>query len=194
MQVEAVDRGGEKVSEVMDRVAQLGADVRADEVDLGGEPERFQSGYDTFADAAFLAVGVFRVFVADELVGKCALAGADGFAFRLGGVGGGDGLDVDIAEDGEDFLRTQIHGAEIAQSLRPESADRVSAEGFFPLAADLGCDPLLDHIEELETDGVELGEVFRRHGIGRGFLARPWHEGQELRLPRTGERISQAAE
>ena len=77
MEVEAVDGGGEEVAEVMDCVAQLGADVRADEVDLGGEPQCFKGGNDALADAAFLAVGVFRVFVADQLVVEGALAGAD---------------------------------------------------------------------------------------------------------------------
>ena len=110
MEVEAVDGGREEVAEIMDGVAQLRADVRADEVDLGGEPEGFQGGDHSLADTAFLAIGVFRVFVADEFVVKRALAGADGLAFRLGGVGRKDGLDVDILENGEDLFRIEADG------------------------------------------------------------------------------------
>ena len=163
-------------------------------MDLGGEPQCFQGGNDALADAAFLAVGVFWVFVADQLVVEGTLAGADGFAFRLGGVGGEDGLDMNVAEDGEDLLGLEIHRLEVAQCLGPEPADGVRAEGFFPLAADLGGDALLDHIEELEADRVELGEVVGRDFAGGGFLARPWHEGEELRFPGAGEGVAQATE
>jgi hypothetical protein len=72
----------------MDRVAQFRVDIGAHRMDFSGQPECFKSGDDAFANAAFFPYGIFRIFVAHHFLIKNPLAGADGFAFRLGGVSG----------------------------------------------------------------------------------------------------------
>ena len=193
MHVQPIDRPREKVAQVVGCVAQLAGNVGPHQVDLCGAPECFQGGDHPLADSAALPFRVFRILVADHFVVERTVAFADAGALGLGRMGGEDRLDRHVFEYVQYLLRLQAHRLQVAQRPRPQAADRLRAQRPFTLAPDLRGHPLLDHVQQLESDRVELRQAVGRVADFR-LTAGPREIRQQLSLARAFQRVFQAAE
>ena len=110
-------------------------------------------------------------------------------ALCLGGVCGEDRLDTRLAEGQGDFRLAPSLGLHRGEGVRPETALRFGTKDAFALAPRVVGDLFLNHVEELESDRIDLSGFARIIGDSRGTSARlePGQGLGELRLRRRAE-------
>ncbi len=189
--VEFGDDAGQDVAEVVEDVAAFIRDGWLLEEDLPGAPESFEQGGEFAACCTAIRAGSRSL----EQLHQRAMLLQDGRALGLGGMGGEDGFDLHVAEDGRDGIRRGTGRQKAGELVGPQAALGLGAFRGLTQVPHGFRGVFLNGIEKLECDGQAQPEsggrsLVRKAGEAVGFP--PRDPGREFRFTEAVQHLRQA--
>ncbi len=127
VQVEAIQRRGEQIAEIVNGLIEFMVNVGANKVDFSRAPQAFQRGNHSLTDSPALPFGVFGIFASYQLVVERAEALAYGTSLGLSRVGSQDRLDAHITKNLDNIIGGESSRGHILKRVGPEPAYGIGA-------------------------------------------------------------------